>query len=221
MWNTPDPWSAIDRLMASILMDLFASNHLPLVVFQIPFQAGGDEGVTFERESIIIGDPSVTSGAFVPMGTIPVDDLDICNFSFAKLPALSRMSDNERLVDHLLVLATDTPEGPAVDNGVRFYYGDVVEPLDLLLAVMERVIGLAHQSNFYSNSTWFKGDIYVDVVQRKMTFYIEDHYEEGVCITDKGVDGLELMDDTLVLWCDSQTDDYGTAMRNALAVVND
>ena len=56
-----------------------------------------------------------------------------------------------------------------------------------------------------------------------MTFYIEDHYEEGVCITDEGVEGLELMDNTLVVWGDPETGDYGTAVRAAVAasVINE
>lgn len=221
MYNTPDPWSLVDRLMANILMDFFAINHFPLVNFKINFQAGGDEGVSF-GDGIEIGDPSVTSGAFVTVGTMPVDDLDIANFSFAKLPELSKIPDNERLINHLLVLGTDTPEVLRLGS-IRFYYNDVVEPLDLLIAVMERVIGLAHKCDFYTNGNWFIGHIYVDVIQRKMSFYIEDHYEEGVCITDEGVEGLELMDNTLVVWGDPETGDYGTAVRAAVAasVINE
>lgn len=221
MYNTPDVWSVFDRLMVNILMDFFAINHLPLVNFKINFQAGGDEGISF-GDGIEIGDLSVTSGVFVTVESILVDDLDIANFSFAKLPALSRITDNERLIDHLLVLGTDTPEVLRL-GGIRFYYDDVDEPLDLLIAVMERVIGLAQKCDFYTNGTWFIGHIYVDVVQRKMTFYIEDHYDEGVCITDEGVEGLELMDNTLVVWCDPATGDYGAATRAAvtLSVTND
>lgn len=221
MYNTPDVWSAFDRLMVNILMDIFAINHFPLVNFKINFQAGGDEGVSF-GDGIEIGDPSVMSGAFVTVGSMPVDDLDIANVGFGKLPALSRIADNERLVDHLLVLGTDTPDVLRLGS-IRFYYDDVIEPLDLLISVMERVIGLAHKCDFYSNSNWFIGQIYVDVVQRKMTFYIEDHYEEGVCITDEGVEGLELMDNTLVVWGDPETGDYGTAVRAAVAasVINE
>lgn len=220
MHNVPNPWSALDQLMVNILMDLLQQTDAQFAVFHIPFQAGGDEGVSFTDDSFIVGTTNSKSDMFEPIEAIAVDDLDFTNYGFGALSALSAIPDDTPLTTHLITLANAIVPEP-FGHLIGSYYSDVVDPMDLLLAVIERVIGLAQRCDFYTNGNWVKGEVYIDLVQRKMTFYIEDHYDNCMCITDAGVEGLELMDNTLVLWGSTETGDYGTVMRAALSTISD
>lgn len=220
MHNVPNPWSALDQLMTNILLDLLQQTDSQFAVFHIPFQAGGDEGVSFTDDSVIVGTTNSKSDMFEPIEVVAVDDLGFTNYGFGVLSALSAIPDDTPLTTHLLTLTNAIAPKP-FGHLIGSYYSDVVDPMDLLLSVIERVIGLASRCDFYTNGNWFKGDVYVDLVQRKMTFYIEDHYDDCMCITDAGVEGLELMDNTLVLWCDLETGDYGTAMQAAISSTSD